>query len=155
MTVNNDIHIQDTATIVIEIHGTERKTNPIHTIINIYRRPNTNIQTFITNTQTAIDDIYTKNPTTTVTIHGDTNINLFKMTQTYYNFLLENNLHTTITTPTRHDPHHNTATLIDCTLTTLTDAAITAGTISPPITDHLPTCTIIHKPTPRKTTTQK
>ena len=88
-------------------------------------------------------------------MHGDININLFKLNRTFYNFLIINNLHTTITTPTRHDPQHNTASLIDVTLTTLVDTEVTAGTISPPITDHQPTYTILHKPIPRKFSTQK
>ena len=37
----------------------------------------------------------------------------------------------------------------------MTDAEVTAGTISPPITDHLPTYTIFHIPTKRKQPTQK
>jgi hypothetical protein len=79
------------------------------------------------------------------------NINLLlKPTRNFLHLLTENNLHTTITTPTRYDPaNEDTATLIDHTLTTRTDTQITAGTISPPITDHLPTYTIFHKPITR------
>ena len=155
ITTIDDITIKDTSTIITEIHETANKTNPIHTIIHLYRRPNTDIPEFIQNTQKAIDKIYERHPTTDLTLHGDTNINLYTTTKAYYDSLIENNLHTTIITPTRYDPHHDTATLIDNTLTTLTDTEITAGTISPPITDHLPTCTIFHKPTPRNTNTNK
>jgi hypothetical protein len=61
-----------------------------------------------------------------------------------------NNLHTTITTPTRYDSHYKTATSIDTILTTLTETDVTSGTISPPITDHLITYAIFHQPTPRQ-----
>ena len=57
---------------------------------------------------------------------------------------MENNLYTTITTPTRTDPVHNTETLIDHILTT-THAPIMAGTLAPPITDHLPIYSFIKR----------
>lgn len=152
-----DIKIPEVASIILEIFHTPAKTKAHHTIINLYRRPSTSVPAFLVNLQTAIDKIYTRNPTTAITIHGDTNIDLLKpITQNFLTFLLENNLHTTITTPTRFDPVHvTTATLIDHTLTTLTDISITAGTISPPLSDHLPTYTIFHQPTDRKRPAQK
>jgi hypothetical protein len=64
-------------------------------------------------------------------------------------FLNHNGLYTTITTPTRQDPIHHTYSLIDATLTTLTATTTTAGTISPPLTDHLPTYTTFHDPIAR------
>jgi hypothetical protein len=152
-----DIKIPEAASIVLEIFNTPAKTKAHHTIINLYRRPPTSVPAFLTSLQIAIDEIYTRNPTTAITIHGDTNIDLLKpLTQNFLTFLLENNLHTTITTPTRYDPvNTNTATLIDHTLTTLTEVNVTAGTISPPLSDHLPTCTIFHQPTDRKGSAQK
>jgi len=99
-TTIDDIKIKDTATIITEIHETANKTNPIHTIIHLYRRPSTDIPEFIENTQKAIDKIYERNPTTELTLHGDTNINLYKTTTAYHNFLIEYNLIT----------HHNSHT---------------------------------------------
>jgi hypothetical protein len=84
-----------------------------------------------------------------ITIQGDLNLDLLTMTRTLHDFLVHNGLTTTITTPTRHHHATGTSTLIDPTLTTCTTMQITAGTISPPITDHLPTCTIFHTPTSR------
>jgi hypothetical protein len=143
--------------IVLELFNTPAKTTAHHTIINAYRRPSSSTTEFIANLQVAIDQIYTRNPTTHITVQGDLNIDILKpLTQDFKDLLLENSLHTTITTPTRYDPvHADTATLIDCTLTTLTDTDTTAGTISPPISDHLPTCTIFHKAANRKQQTQK
>lgn len=127
-----------------------------HTIIHVYKRPRTAVADFITNTQQAIDKIHTRNPTTAITIHGDTNIDILKLTGPFYSFLIENDLHTTITTPTRYDATHpDTATLIDNTLTTLTEIEVTAGTVAPAITDHLPTLTIFHKPTIRTNKSNK
>ena len=88
-------------------------------------------------------------------LYTATSTSTYSNTRSFYNFLIVNNLHTTIITPTRYDPQHNTATLIDVTLTTLVDTEITAGTISPPITDHQPTYTTLHTPVPRKFSTQK
>ena len=143
--------------IVLELFNTPAKTTAHHTIINAYRRPSSSTTEFIANLQVAIDQIYTRSPTTHITVQGDLNIDILKpLTQDFKDLLLENSLHTTITTPTRYDPvHADTATLIDCTLTTLTDTDTTAGTISPPISDHLPTCTIFHKAANRKQQTQK
>jgi hypothetical protein len=98
--------------------------------------------------QLVIDNIYKKSPTTSITIHGDININLLNLNKPFYNFLLENSLYTTITTPTRFH-HTGTHTLIDVTLTTLAQTTTTAGTISPPISDHLPIYTIFENPIPR------
>jgi hypothetical protein len=101
------------ATIILQIHKDNKKNNPIHTIINIYRRPRIDPD-FIPNMQLVIDNIYKKSPTTSITIHGDVNINLLNLKQPFYNFLLENSLYTTITTPRCHhtgththrpDPH--------------------------------------------------
>jgi hypothetical protein len=147
-----DIIIPQAATIILQIHKTERKTDPIHTIINIYRRPHHDITQFTNDLQTAIDNILTKHPRTSITIQGDINIDLFRLTPAhpFTKLLLTNNLHTTITTPTRYDPHHhNTKTLIDVILTTLTETHITSGTISPPLSDHLSIYAIIHNPPPR------
>ena len=135
--------------IIINIHKNDRKDKPIHTIINCYRRPHHHPD-LINNLQTTIEQIHEKYPSTSTTIQGDLNLDLFTPTQTLINFLTENNLHTVITTPTRYDQRHNTTTLIDVILTTLTSTAITAGTMSPPITDHLPIYAIFHLPTPRK-----
>jgi len=148
----DDTQIPKTATLILHIHENKQKNKVIHTIINIYRRPHHDPD-FITNLQSAKDTITAKHPTTDITIQGDININLYDLTPSspFTHFLLENNLHTTITTPTRYDPVHNTATLIDPTLTTITETSITAGTISPPLSDHLQTYTIFHKPIPRQT----
>eukprot|EP00733_Pompholyxophrys_punicea_P000909 Pompholyxophrys_punicea_v1_NODE_361_length_2161_cov_4.612061.p3 type:complete len:105 gc:universal NODE_361_length_2161_cov_4.612061:959-645(-) len=66
-----------------------------------------------------------------------------------------NQLFTTITFPTRIDPNHHTSSLIDVTLTTITQTVITADPILPPISDHIPTLTRFqtrdtfqHHPTP-------
>jgi hypothetical protein len=145
------INIPQAATIILQIHSTERKTDPIHTIINIYRRPLPNPQ-FPQDLESAINEILTAFPKTSITIQGDININLLQLTPHHpmTRLLLTNNLNTTITTPTRYDPHHNTATLIDVILTTLTETHITSGTISPPLSDHLLTYAIFHKPPPRQ-----
>jgi hypothetical protein len=148
--IMDSISMTTASTLVLRIHTNEHKTNTIHTIINIYRRPQTD-PTFEQDLQAAIDDIYALHPTTTITIIGDININLLQLPTRLYNLLIENNLHTTITTPTRHDPvHTNTHTLIDTILTTATDTRVTAGTLSPPISDHLAIYTTFHKATPRK-----
>ena len=39
ITILDNITIPNIASITIQIHKTKQKTNPIHTIINIYRRP--------------------------------------------------------------------------------------------------------------------
>jgi hypothetical protein len=142
-TLLEDIDIPEAATVIVQIHNTKQTNNPIHTILNMYRRPSTDPRAFTINLQTAIDEIYTRFPNTSLTIQGDLNIDLLKLTPTHYFFLflIHNGLHTTITTPTRYDPIHMTATLIDVVLTTLTQTITTAGTISPPISDHLPTYT--------------
>ena len=152
ITTITDIEIPNTAVNIVQIHSDSRKTNPIHTVIGVYRRPSTSQKDFITNLQRAIDQIHTKNPTTSITIIGDININLITPTQAIIDLLAENGLTTTITTPTRYDPTHtDTATLIDVILTDLTATTATAGTISPPIADHLAIYTILHMRTaPRK-----
>ena len=145
----NEITVPNVATNIIQIHANRQKTNPIHTIIGIYRRPHSDPD-FIKNLQSAIDQIYTKSPTTSITIIGDMNFNLLSPSNSIINFLTENEMNTTITTPTRCDPHHNTKTLIDVVLTTLNQTAATAGTISPPLADHLAIYTIFHNNTPKQ-----
>lgn len=148
-----DITIPQAATITLQIHKTERKTNPTHTIINIYRRPHYNPH-FTQDLEIAIREILTKHPRTSITIQGDININLLHLApqHPFTKLLLTNNLYTTITTPTRYDTHHNTRTLIDVILTTLTEKQITSGTISPPLSDHLSTYAIIHNSPQQKNT---
>lgn len=133
ITFLNTVKIDQVETCILQIHDTKQKTNPIHTIINIYRRPRP-MPDFYKNLQNAIDSILTTSPRTDITIQGDININLFNIQpgQPLTDLLIENNLHTTITTPTRHDTRYNTSTLIDPTLTTLTGTHTTAGTLSPP-----------------------
>jgi hypothetical protein len=146
-----DIDIPQSASITLQTHNNKQANSPNHTVISIYRRPRP-IANFREDLQKAINSILAEHPQTPITIQGDININLLKMTYTHplVHFLVENNLHTTITTPTRYDPYHKSATLIDVNLTTETQIAVTAGTISPPLSDHLPTLTIFHKPTTRK-----
>jgi hypothetical protein len=127
-------------------------------INDIYRRPTNpkhnpeKDEIIQQNLQNTLDNILTIHPKTHITIQGDLNINLFPLRplQPFTNLLLNNNLHTTITTPTRYDTTHNSATLIDPLLTANTNR-VTAGTISPPISDHLTTLTIFHKQESRKT----
>ena len=144
-----ELEISPSASTIIQIHDNQQKTNPIHTFIGIYRRPHTDKAEFLKNIQEAIDDILTKNPTTSITIIGDMNMDLLHLTPTQ-TFLVENGLYTTITTHTRIDPVFNTKSLIDHILTTRTSTKITAGTISPPLSDHLPIYTVFHKDPPRK-----
>ena len=138
------------ATIILQIHRNKLKTDPIHTIINMYRRPHHD-PNFTDNLRILIDSILTKTPRTSITIQGDININLFSLSPQHplTQLLLEHNLHTTITTPTRYDPVHNTASLIDTILTTLTDALVTSGTLSPPLADHLAIYAAFETDTPR------
>ena len=147
-----DIKIPRTAACTLQIHNNEQKTDPAYTILNIYRRPRTDTE-FIQNLQNAIDTILTASPRTDIIIQGDFNINLFKLRpgRALTNLLIENNLYTTITTPTRYNTQYGTSTLIDPTLTTLTRLDITAGTISPPLSDHLPTLTVFHTTALRQT----
>ena len=91
-----DATIKNAATIIIQIHKNKHKNNPIHTIINIYRRPHRNeITDFIESLQNTIHNINKKHPKTTITIQGDLNINLLQLKTRFYHFLIENNLHTT------------------------------------------------------------
>jgi hypothetical protein len=147
----DDITIPQVATIIIQVHEDKMTTNPTHTIINLYRRPRPNTE-LIKDLQEAIDTILTRHPETEITFNGDLNINILNLNPSHHftTFLLENNLHTTITTPTRHDPHHNTATQIDVILTTYIHVDVTSGTISPPLSDHLQTYAIFHKPVKRQ-----
>ena len=137
-TKNDDI---TSANIIIQIHKNKQKNNPIHTIINIYRRPHSCTHTeFTTDLQTVIDTIREKSPKTHITIQGDINIDLNKLAPggNFFHFLLENDLHTTITTPTRYNAFHNTSTIIDVILTRNTETEITSGTIAPPISAAAP-----------------
>jgi hypothetical protein len=135
-----------------QIHRDETKTHPLHTIISTYRNPSKKEAEFISDMQTAVEDITANSPQTTVTIIGDINIDLLKLTPTskFTHFMLENNLHTTITTPTRYNTSSAASTLIDVVLTTNTQAPATAGTISPPLSDHLPIYTTFHTTPPQR-----
>ena len=84
-----------------------------------------------------IDRIRARTLRTTIDIQGDMNINLLNLTPALAttSTLASHGLHTTITTPTRYNHEHNTATLIDWNITT-SDANITAGTVSLPLADH-------------------
>ena len=135
------------ATNIIQIHSTSQKTKPVHTIISMYRRPRPDTK-FIPQLQLLITQILTDHPLTTIHIQGDLNLNLQALTHTndFATLILENNLRATIVTPTRYDfrEHCRSASLIDINLTTAT-STITAGTLSPPLSDHLATLTIHHK----------
>ena len=111
----------------------------------------TTYKTFMTDLTAMIDEIRTRTPRTTIDIQGDMNINLLRLAPDHdtTTALLSHGLHTTITTPTRYNSIHRTATLIDWNITT-SKANITAGTISPPLADHLATLTIHHKHTHRQ-----
>ena len=61
--------------------------------------------------------------------------------------MITNDLSTTITQATRIDTTRHTSTLIDQFLTSI-KTHITSGTIFPPLSDHIPTLTIIHTKTP-------
>ena len=144
-TIMTDITIPEVATIIVQIHKDKTKTDPIHTIINLYRRPRKNKQ-LTKDIQTAIDSIHAKHPRTSITIQGDINIDLLQLTPQHplTELMNENVLRTTIVTPTRYDPQHNSATLLDVMLTTLITNDIISGTLSPPISDHIPTYAIIN-----------
>ena len=133
-----DIDLPLSATIILQIHSNKIKTNPIHTIINIYRRPRKDKE-FTINLQRVISTITSKSPKTSITIQGDINYDLkrIKATHPLIKLMQLNNLYTTITTPTRTDPHHGTETIIDVIITNLTQTRVTSGTISPPMSDHL------------------
>ena len=138
-------------TIVVQIHDTCQKTNAIRTIISIYRRPHADAK-FLPELQALIDAIVVKSPRTTIDIQGDMNLNILRLTPRHdvTQFLLNNSLYTTITSPTRYSSRYKTATSIDWSITTSLEH-ITAGTIAPPLADHLATCTIFHKTPPRQT----
>ena len=143
-----------TATNIVQVHKTAQKNNPIHTVIGMYRRPrqdSASLTLFYTQLQSLLDTIIADHPTTELHIVGDLNINLLAQTHDspMTRLILENTMHTTITTPTRYDSHYKTATLLDMNLTTYA-AAVTAGTL-PPISDHYWTYTIYHEHTPRAT----
>ena len=137
--------IERAAANIIQIHSTSQKTHPIHTIISMYRRPKTD-KKFIPALQRLITQILTDHPLTIIHLQGDLNLNLQALTHNndFAIFILENNLRTTITTPTRYDFYYKSASLIDINLTAAT-STITAGTLAPALSDHLPTLTIHHK----------
>ena len=136
--ITDHIQIPRTASITLHIY------EPPHTIINLYRRPPPDPE-FPKNLRKAIQTIYSLYPHTDITIQGDWNIDLLKLSTKgdLFLLLLEYNLSTTIITPTRYDNVHiRTATLIDPVLTTLSDARVISGTLNLKITDHQPTFTI-------------
>ena len=148
VTTVTDIHIRQVHSIVIQIHNTPAKTDASRTVISMYRRPKKADKTFIHDLSDMIEEIRTRTPRTTIDIQGDMNINLLQLTPALATTttLLSHGLHTTITTPTRYNHKRRTATLIDWNVTT-SDANITAGTVSPPLADHLATLTIHPKHT--------
>ena len=138
---SNIAPLEHTHITTTHIHKNKRKNDPTDTIINIYRRPRKKAhlrKEFYDCLQDTIDGIFTKYPSTELTIQGDLNLDLLNIPTPLYDLMIHNALHTTITTPTRYNHIHKTSTLLDVTLTTNTTTQITAGTISPPITDHLP-----------------
>jgi hypothetical protein len=151
VTTITDIHIRQVHSIIIQIHNTPAKTDASRTVISIYRRPKKTDKTFIHDLSDMIDKIRARTPRTTIDIQGDMNINLLRLTPALATTttLLSHGLRTTITTPTRYNHRRHTATLIDWNITT-SDANITAGTVSPPLADHLATLTIHHKHTHRQ-----
>ena len=54
-----DVKILDASSIIIQIHKNKHKTLPVHTIINLYRRPNRDIPNFIRSLQRLLDQILT------------------------------------------------------------------------------------------------
>ena len=68
--------------------------------------------------------------------------------------MLYNGLTTTITTFTRQDPVSYTKTAIDWSMTTQINTHITSGTLSPPLSDHLPTYAAYQCNPPRTTKQQ-
>jgi hypothetical protein len=69
-TLLNTIEIPQVATCILQIHETKQKTSPVHTIINIYRRPK-HMPDFNKDLQNAIDSILSTSPRTDITIQGD------------------------------------------------------------------------------------
>lgn len=140
--------IPNAHTIMIHLYNNNKKQSITHTIINIYRRPHHD-KHFTTNLQSLIDTIYSKHPKTNLIITGDLNINLLKLTykHKFFKLMTANDLSTTITQPTRIDTTRHTSTLIDPFLTSI-KTHITSDTIYPPLSDHIPTLTIIHTKTP-------
>jgi hypothetical protein len=149
--------IPHASTTILQLHLNNKLNQPMHTIINVYRPPRkTHLATFITSLRSLLELLQSKHPHADISIVGDININLLTLppTHDFYNLLIENNLYSTITTPTRYDTVHNTTTLIDVILTTMrTDT--TAGTIAPQLSDHLPIYTIFHTNPPRQESTQQ
>lgn len=137
--------------ICIHIHNTNLKTDKHRTIISMYKRPRVTVNTFIPDLTALIDDIRTQAPLTTIDIQGDMNIDLQDLTPDHKatQAILLAALRTTITTPTRYCERFMTATLIDWSLTTAT-GRVTAGTLAPPLADHLGTLTIHHRQTQRQ-----
>jgi hypothetical protein len=138
---------------LVELHTfpDKKKAAPDHIFLGIYRRPGYDAD-FIPNFREIYDQIQHEHPLVPVTIVGDLNLDLFKITHKLHDFLLETGLHTTITTPTRYEWGNTplTSTLIDVVMTTMTHTPVTAGTYSSPISDHLPIYAIFHTPTKRR-----
>jgi hypothetical protein len=134
-TVLQSIQIKTAKTIITVIHKNKHKNNPIQTIIHYYRRPSTNKNIFIQEMHEMINKINTLHPTP-ITLQGVGNMDIRRMSNKFLDFLIGNNLYTTITTITRQDPVHKTGTILDPLMTTLAETEITAGTVSPPITQN-------------------
>ena len=101
-------------------------------------------------------NIIAHTPTTSIEIQGDLNHNTLSLTPDHAitKFILHNNLTTTITTFTRQDPVSYTKTAIDWSMTTQINTPVTSGTLSPPLSDHLPTYTAYQCSPPRTTQQQ-
>lgn len=148
-TTISEIRINDAHATIIRLHTNKTKTNTTHIILCIYRRPNID---FITAFQETVEKLQHDTNTAHLTVVGDINIDHLRLPRKFHDCLTETGLHATVTTPTRHENTNraHSKTLIDTILTTATNIAITAGTISPPITDHLQTYAIFHTPPTRR-----
>jgi len=154
----SDTTINNTASIIIQIHKNETKTNTTHTIIDTYRRPSTKKNPdFVAALQNTTTELQTKTPSTPINAIADININHHAPTphDAFTHLMLENGLRTTITTPNRYNKRYNSRTLIDVILNTLTQTTITSCTISPPISDNLPIYATIHTTPPRPRRTKR
>ena len=118
----------------------------------MYRRPGPYKQ-FVQDLNNSLLRLEDNHPGAQITLVGDLNINLLKQTHTspYVVAIQEHGLSTTIVSPTRLNHRHRTATLIDHILTTHRSPGLTAGTIGPPLADHLGTYTIFPGATSRTT----
>eukprot|EP00808_Paulinella_micropora_P021325 g21252.t1 len=134
--------------------GKELESQPtlyIMLLILLYTARITSDPHFLTTLQSLLDGILQKVPTTTITIVGDLNYDMLKLKYDtpLYNFLLSNNLYTTIATCTRLNSSSTARTLLDTYLTNI-NSHIISGTIEPPLSDYLPIYAIIHKHCPRQ-----